>query len=294
MGINLDSNYAHCFKCGEKTEPLQILMVAERFTERREAYQYLSIQQEYEHYEAYVGEAKVYRKVELPEGSKLISLGDGPIGKAARRYVKKRGFDVDDLALKGVSYGTTGEYFGYIIFPYYIKGELVYYQGRLFMGDGPKMKNPLDTQFGIGKSQVVYNLDAFYIYNTAYLVESITNALTLGDIAGGINGKTISPQQMSSIIMAPCQRVVVILDPDAIEEAISLCLQLVNYKKTKLVKLPEGVDVNDIGRKKTMRFVRQAEWNNYMGFYRMKLNLNDTSSEHTHHRRGPYQNFGRG
>lgn len=287
MGIHMDYSYAHCFKCEEKLDTMQVLMAVEGLEQKSEAYKYLSIQQEYEYFENHSREAKVYKKVVLPEEYKLITSGDSYTAKAARHYLTKRGFDVNKLAIRGIGYCDSGYYGGYIIFPYYIKGELVYYQGRIFMGDGPKMKNPVDTEFGVGKSQIVYNLDAFYIYTRAFLVESITNALTLGDAAGGINGKSISEKQLSSIINSPCEKVVIILDPDAIENAVMLGLRMVNYKKTKVVQLPEGVDVNDIGRNKTIKFVKNTHWQSYMDIYRLKLNGYGKSTVDTYYRRGP-------
>lgn len=291
MGIHLDRSFAHCFKCEEKKDPIEILMVVEGFEQKSEAYKFLSIQQEYEYFESYSRVKRIYKPVELPEGYKLITSGTSYLAKAARHYLQKRGFNINKLALKGVGYGTSGDYTGYIIFPFYRKGELVYYQGRLFAGLGTKMKNPLDTEFGIGKSQVIYNQDAFYIYNKAYLVESITNSLTLGDNAGGINGKSISDQQLSSIIMSPCEKLIIILDPDAWENAIKLGMSLVHYKKTKVVKLPDEVDVNDIGRNKTIKFVKSTKWQTYNELLRLKWN--ETGTINTYHGRGPYQNFSR-
>jgi hypothetical protein len=290
FGIHMEEYKAHCFKCEEYIDTIKTLMVVEGFETRSEAYKFLAIQQEYEYFESYTREKKVYKKVELPEGYQLISSGTNIIAKSARHYITKRGFKVDSLAMKGVGYCTKGEYQGYIIFPYFRKGELVYYQGRLFQGAGPKMKNPPDTQFGIGKSQVVYNLDAYYIYDKVYTVESITNALTIGDNAGSLNGKSISVQQLSSIIMAPCTTNIIILDPDAWRNAIELGMQLAHYKKIKVVKLPDEVDVNDLGRNKTLKFVKATPYQKYMDLFRLK---NEKSTEHTHYGRGPYQNSGR-
>lgn len=290
MGIHMEYSNVKCFKCEEKVDPIQLLMTIENFEKRADAYKFLSIQQEYEYFETNSIIKKEYKKVELPDGYHIITSGENLIARSARHYLKKRGFNIDNLAMKGVGYGTEGDYFGYIIFPFYRKGELIYYQGRLFMGAGPKMRNPQDEQFGIGKSQVVYNGDALYIYNRVYIVESITNSLTLGDAAAGINGKSISDQQFSTIMMAPCEKVVIVLDPDAFNNALELGMQMVGYKQVKVVKLPDEVDVNDIGKQKTLKFITSTKWQKYMDLFRLRIN--EKGSINTHYRRGPYQNFG--
>jgi len=288
MGIHLEHNKAKCFKCEEFKSPIDLLMDLEKFEIISEAFKFLSIQQEYDAYESRsIIKPREYKQVELPLGFNLISMGDHAIARAARHYMKKRGFSIDRLASQGVGYCDEGEYFGYIVFPFYRKGELVYYQGRLFMGVGSKMKNPKDEEFGIGKSQVIFNQDALYIYEKIYAVESITNSLTMGDRGVAMQGKFVSEWQLSQLIMSPCEQLVIILDPDAMDKAIELGLKICNHKDVKVVKLPDSVDVNDLGRKKTLSFVKKTKWQRYMDLYRLKLNLNGTQTEHTHHGRGP-------
>lgn len=294
MGINLQSFRVHCFKCGETSTPLKLLMEIESFKTYQEAYKFISIQQEYEAYEDSGREKIEITPVNLPESFQLLSLGNSMVAKAARHYMKKRGYKIDELSINGVGYCSEGEYGGYIVFPYYRKGKLVYFQGRLFMGAGTKMKNPLEAQFGVGKTQIIYNEDALYIYRKVYILESITNSLTLGSNASALSGKKASNWQMSKIISSPCEKAIIILDPDAYDEALDLALQLVHYKKTKVVKLPDGVDVNDYGRNKTLRIVRNTEYKKYMDLYREKLNINGQTSFTPHQRVGPRGSATRG
>lgn len=286
LGIHLEEYRVHCFKCGETSDPVKLLMEMEGFTIKNEAWNFLKIQQEYEAYEESTAVKLVEKQVELPRGFELISQGNDIIGRSARSYLRGRGFKISRLEEAGVGYCSEGEYDGYIIFPYYRKGKLVYYQGRLFMGNGPKMKNPPEEEFGIGKTHVIYNEDALYIYNKVYAVESITNGLTIGDRGIGLNGKAVSDWQLSRIIQSPCERVVIILDPDAWEEAIKMALQLVHYKKTKVIKLPGECDVNDLGRNKTLKFVNRQHYMKYMELYRLKLNINGTATQPTYKRTG--------
>jgi DNA primase len=285
MGINIQHDKAHCFKCLESKRTMELLMDMENFTSFAEARKFLAIQQEYEYFENQTQIKRDFKPMELPEGYHLITQGTSAWGKAARYYLKKRGFNISRLALKGVGYCTKGEYAGYIIFPFYRQGKLVYFQGRIYMGTGPKMKNPTEEQYGVGKSQLIYNQDALFMYNKIYWVESITNAETLGDQAVAGLGKSISNYQLSNLLFSPCSTVIILLDPDAWEEAVKLSMQLVHYKRVKLVKLPEGKDVNDLGKRKTLRHVKATEYQNYMAL--LKLKLGGKSTEHTRNRRGP-------
>lgn len=252
-GINVSISKTKCFKCDEHKTPVELLMYMEGFTTYSEASQFLKVQQEYTGYSdnQRIKKSEV-KRVELPDDFTPINIKTSLLGKAAQRYVKKRGFDIDQLATRGVGYCTTGPYGGYIVFPFYVSGKLIFFQGRKFTAFGTKMKNPSEEDFGIGKSKIIYNEDALYIYDEVDLVESITNCLTLDDNSVAILGKSISQYQLSKLIASPCEIVNILLDPDAILKAIDLGLKIVNYKKgIRLVELPEGQDVNELGKEGT-------------------------------------------
>lgn len=275
FGIQIESFKTHCFKCGYYSNPIGLLMKLEGFEQVNEARKFLDIQQEYDAYERIAKvEKKVTESLDLPESFTLLMQGDSMIAKAARHYMRKRGFNIKKLSLHGVGYCSTGEYAGYIIFPYYRKGKLVYMQGRVFMGGGPKMKNPDAEKYGIGKSSLIYNEDALFIYNRIYAMESITNCLTLGDLSIGLSGKTISPMQLTKIIQSPCKSIVIILDDDALSEAYKFAMQVVHYKKVKVVHMPKGKDVNDLGKKKTMELVKKTPYSNYIDLLKGKNKIN--------------------
>lgn len=288
MGINLTKSKVHCFKCEEQLTPFQLLMELENIPDKNGVWTFLNLRQEYERYQDYKTEKLDRKEVQLPKEFRLIDDVDSKLGKYAQNYVRKRGFRVKELATKGVGYCTHGKYLGYVIFPYYENGNLVFFQGRKFIDIGPKMKNPEKSEFGVGKADIVYNSDSLYIYNCCYLAESITNCLTLGDRCCGLSGKSISPKQFNKILTSPCEKFIVILDPDALDKAIKLCMQLVHYKEVKLVVLPKGKDINDIGRKETLRLVRKESWLSYRELLKKKIELNEKSAQHTYYRRGPH------
>jgi hypothetical protein len=286
FGINVEVNKAHCFKCEEKPGTFGLLMYLENFETFNEVRNFLNIQQDYDLYTPEVKRKNIEpRKIELPQGYNSIVLGSSVYARAARSYMKRRGFDIEKLATKGVGYCDEGLYAGYIIFPFYTRGELVFWQGRKYLSNGPKMANPPEDQIGMGKSQIIYNADAMYIYQTIYLVESITNAETIGDNAIATLGKDVSPYQLNMMLAAPFENIVILLDKDATNKAIELSMKLVNYKRVKLVRMPTDDDVNKIGRKATLNLVKSESYKKYMDFYKLKLNGN-SNTINTYNRAG--------
>lgn len=274
FGINLSRNRTNCFRCGSHPSPLQLVMYLEHVDTYAEAYKILNQEQ----YSGYIFkeeevELKERKPVYLPDGFKSILVGNSTLAKAARNYVKRRGFDVNKVAISGWGYGTKDKYFGYLIIPFYEKGELVYYNARLFIGSGPKYNNPDTSVSGLGKSFILYNKDALYMYRTVYLCEGAINAETIGVRGIASGGKAISRYQINEIIKSPVERVVILFDPDAKDRSIDLALKLVNFKKVKVVFLPEGEDVNSLGKPETMKYVYSVHYQDYSELLRIKNSL---------------------
>jgi len=263
FGVNIGLNRTNCFSCGFNDKPLDIVMKLEGINILSEVYNFLNAFEGTDYLEAPV---EFLREApgDLPESYKLIIIGKSLMAELARNYLKDRGYSIIKLAMLGVGYCTRGRYEGRIIIPYYRAGELVYINARQFIDlGGAKHKNPEMEEYGIGKSMVIYNIDCLHIYSSCYLVESATNALTLGERAFSIGGKMISNYQLSEVLRSPCKTIIIILDPDARWEAIDLAMALVDHKKVKLVLLPKilkkgtdkYMDVNDWGKKDKPRLL---------------------------------------
>ena len=173
----------------------------------------------------------------------------------------------------GWGYGTKGKYFGYLIIPFHEKGQLTYFNARLFIGNGPRYNNPDTSESGLGKSFIIYNKDALEMYKTVFICEGAINAQTMGERGIASGGKAISRYQINEIIKSPVERIIILFDPDAKHNAIDLALKLVQYKKVKVVFLPEGKDVNDLGRRETLRRVYQVHYQNYQELLELKMQL---------------------
>lgn len=274
FGINISLNMAHCFRCGEHPSLIQLVMYLENTSEFKEVLDILNKPS----FEGYVFkeeklELKESKPIYLPEGFKNIAFGNSTLAKSARNYIIKRGFNIDKISSLGWGYGTKGKYFGYIIIPFYDNNKLVYYNARLFIGNGPKYNNPETSITGIGKSYILYNKDALETYKTVYVCEGAINAQTIGDMGIASGGKAISRYQIDTIIKSSCKKVVILFDPDAKDRAINLALKLVDFKKVKVVFLPENKDVNDLGKSETMKLVYSTHYQSYSELLRLKTTI---------------------
>jgi len=272
FGVNIGRNITNCFVCGFHPTPINLITDIEGFAELRDTWAFLKTYEGLKYLEPVI--ERVERSdVHLPSGYTNIALGDSRIGKIARKYIKGRGFNIDDVALKGWGYCTKGDYLGYLILPFYLGGKLVYFNGRRIMGPGPKYQNPTIEDFGVGKSMIMYNMDALAIYKDVYIVEGVINADTLGDNALATGGKKIAQYQISMINKSDVERVIMLLDPDAIDDSIKLGMELSFHKEIKLVHWEGEDDVNDIGKDETLKRVEKSNWLTYNDLFKLKHNM---------------------
>ena len=274
FGINLGLNRTNCFRCGEHPSAVDLVMYLEGLEKYTDVVRFL----ENEQFSGYVFKEEAFelkgrKELYLPEGFKLLNQGTSTLAKSARAYVKRRGFDIDTVSKMGWGYGTKGKYFGYLIIPFHEKGQLTYFNARLFIGNGPRYNNPDTSESGLGKSFIIYNKDALEMYKTVFICEGAINAQTMGERGIASGGKAISRYQINEIIKSPVERIIILFDPDAKHNAIDLALKLVQYKKVKVVFLPEGKDVNDLGRKETLRRIYQVHYQNYQELLQLKMQL---------------------
>lgn len=273
FGVNLGMNRTNCFKCESHPRPIDLIMEIEGLNSMPELLSLLQLFEGIDYVEQEVKALELKSEVTLPEGYRNIKRGDSIIAKAARHFVKKRGFSIDKVSRLGWGYCTKGKYAGYLIMPFYIANRLVYYNARIFMGPGAKFNNPLIEEFGLGKSMLIYNRDALEIYNKVYLFESVTNSVTMGYNAIATGGKKVSNYQIDKIIKSPCEKLVIGLDDDAIDDAIDLALKISPYKKVKILFFPPGKDANDLGRKETLKLEFRTRYMRYKEVLSLKLNL---------------------
>lgn len=274
MGVNLSMYRTNCFRCNEHPNPSQLVMDIEGFETYHELINFLNSGKfdELEFHEEKVELAEA-KPLYLPDSFRLLSMGSSQVAKSIRGYVKSRGFSISELCKHGVGYATKEPFFGYLIIPFYYRGQLRYYNARNVIGQGPRYNNPNKDITGVGKEFIIFNYDALEMYRSVYICEGALNALTIGDRGIATMGKAISQYQVNELLKSSCQRFIILLDPDAKRYAINLALKLVAYKKVKVVFLPEGFDVNDLGKKQTLKLVYQTRYQSYQELIQIRNSL---------------------
>lgn len=274
MGVNLSMYRTNCFRCNEHPNPSQLVMDIEGFDTYHELINFLNSGKfdELEFHEEKVELAEA-KPLYLPEGFRILNLGQSQVAKSIRGYVKSRGFVISELSKHGIGYATKGAYFGYLIIPFYYRGQLRYYNARNVIGQGPRYNNPNKDITGVGKEFIIFNYDALEMYRSVFICEGALNALTIGDRAIATMGKAISQYQVNELLKSQCERFIILLDPDAKEYAINLALKLVAYKKVKVVFLPDGKDVNDLGRSQTLKLVYATRYQSYQELISIRNSL---------------------
>lgn len=274
LGVNLSMYRTNCFRCNAHPSPSQLVMDIEGFTEYHELLNFLNNGQfdelTFKEEKIELAEGK---PIYLPEGFRNISMGKSQLAKSIRGYVKKRGFDIGSFSRYGIGYGTTQPFYGYLIIPFYYKGQLKYYNARNVIGKGPRYNNPDKDITGLGKQFIIFNHDALEMYRSVFICEGALNALTMGDRGIATMGKVVSKYQLNELIKAPCQRYIILLDFDAQKYAIELALKLIQYKKVKLVLFEDNRDVNDLGRKAVLKKVYETRYATYQGLIKLKNSL---------------------
>lgn len=274
MGINLSMYRTNCFRCGEHPNPAQLVMDVEHFETWSELLKFLDSGDfnELEFKEEHV-ELAERKPVYLPQGFTNIRFGKSQLARTMQGYVTKRGFSIEDFSRLGIGYCNEGDLFGYLIIPFYYRSELRYYNARNVVGNGPRYRNPDKDITGLGKEFLIFNHDALSMYRTVYICEGAINALTMGERGIATMGKAISAYQVNELIKAPCERYIILLDPDAKDRAINLALKLVYYKKVKVVFLPDGKDCNDLGKKTTLSYVWATHYQSYQELIEIRNSL---------------------
>jgi hypothetical protein len=270
FGIHLGLNRSNCFSCEYNIKPIDLVMQLESIETIHEVHALLNNIDGIEYVEPIIEPYQLKKNTVLPDSYVNIRRGDNRFGKTARNILVRRGFNITKLSRAGWGYCTKGKYQGYIIMPFYLNGKLIYFNARKFLGDGPKFNNPDIDDFGLGKSMILYNIDALYMFNKIYLVESVMNSETMGSNGIATGGKKLSNYQLNTIIKSPVKKVIIGLDDDAIDDAIRVAFKLIDHKKVKILLMPKKQDVNDIGKKATKKLEMKSRYLNHKSLMKLK------------------------
>lgn len=202
----------------------------------------------------------------MPE-FKSLAENDGSIEyKIALNYSKKRKITMCDVIKYNIGYCTKGPFANRLVFPSYDKdNNLNFYSCRSYYDDGYKYKNSEFSKNIVGFENLV-DFD-FPIY----LCEGALDAISLKRNAIPLFGKTMSQKLKTAIIQSNCPEVNIVLDDDALQDAIRIAEYIQKIgKKAKIVKL-EGKDPNVLGFEKTVSEIKKTEVLDFSSLIKLRL-----------------------
>lgn len=204
--------------------------------------------------------------VQLPEEFRVIKTLDDGLRDTLYSYLESRGISRSITKSARVGYCQSGKWWGYLIFPVFNdEGKVVYWQARRFKDREPKFYNPKSSR----KSDLVYRINPSVRPRRIILVESIINTLTIEDLQDGktvvmaLLGKSLSETQKQYIMQfeKKLKTLVIALDGDARRDAVEIAEQFsaIGVPKVEVAPIPDGEDINSLGRENSLKRIRRAE-----------------------------------
>lgn len=217
-----------------------------------------------EHVIPEVIEAAPEADVELPKEFELVKDLDNRDRENIYAYLRHRDLPRQIVDRAKVGYCKSGKYWGYIILPIFDEdGAVAYWQGRRFKDREPKFWNPRSSK----KSELIYCVSRSTRPKSMVVVESAINALTLEsiDISSimiiAILGKSMSDSQRDQILVheKSLRELVIALDGDARRDTVEIAAKFDGIVPVKIANVPDGEDINSLGREKAWSIIRHAE-----------------------------------
>ena len=197
----------------------------------------------------------------------LWNGGNNIIKRHALSYIAKRGMGMADIIRYNIGYCSEGLYTNRIIVPSYdCEGNINYFVGRDIYSGGMKYKNPPISKDVIG-------FDLFINWDEPIvLCEGVFDAMAIKRNAIPLFGKTIPKKLMKKIYEKQVKTIYILLDSDAIKDAIKLTDKLMkNGINVYFVKLKDE-DPSDMGFKKVINLIKKSEETSFSDLIRMRLN----------------------
>jgi DNA primase len=185
----------------------------------------------------------------------------------AMNYLKIRGIESYDIERYDIGYCATGDYAGRIIVPSYDEeNKLNYFLARDFTGTAYlKYKNP-----PVSKDVVVFENQIDYT-EPLVLCEGVFDAIAIRRNAVALLGKNIPSKLKIKMIKNKVSEVYVVLDEDAIKNAISITETLLNEDiKVRFVKMGNE-DAADVGFRDMTEKLRNTPLMGFDNLMKQKL-----------------------
>lgn len=252
-GINLDSNWFKCWVCGRIKSPIEVIKKVEGCGWGKAyhvAREYLN--REFKQKNPGLTRSNFdYGQSILPKEAKK------KFPNLHRKYLENRGFDPDKLIEKFDLYAVdlVGDYKYRIVAPVYINGEIVnFVAADVTKKQKIPYKNAPNKAVKIVRAEIVYNIDSARDF--LVVVEGLTDVWRLGDGAGATLGVAFTEQQLALIAGKKFERIYVMYDADAEEQAERLANQLSAVCQKVIVILLEEGDPADLSQSEADKIMR--------------------------------------
>jgi hypothetical protein len=219
-----------------------------------------------------------------PLGVEMVT--NVPMHAAGIEYLARRGVDLATAQEWKLGVGRNGRLANYVVFPVYMDGGLVYWQGRAMYEPPPappelvdpaqrkawtkdwikanhyqKSRNPIDLGAHASASEALLNYDRARMSPHVVICEGPFDAIKVGDHAVALLGKVAQQAKIERLLRMRAQRYTVYLDRGVQERAHAerLAEELRHYAPTFIATPPEGYDPGSLSREQNAWVVDHAE-----------------------------------
>ena len=228
LAVNLDKNVFHCWICDYRGRNIRRLVRRFGSYLQLQKWDGISNRSDLERFADLFMERSPERskeRVELPEEFVSLCSNTTPAtGRAAYRYLEKRGLTKADILRWKIGYCFSGEYRNRIIIPSFDDdGDCSYFIARSYTGDSYKYKNPRASK------DIVFN-ELFINWNEdLILVEGVFDALVAGNAVPILGSTLRSNSDLVRKIVLNDTPIYVALDPDARNKENKIIKTLLEY-----------------------------------------------------------------
>lgn len=197
---------------------------------------------------------------------------------AGWQYLAKRGIETSQTVAYKLGFGRMGRLRQYILFPIFMDGGMVYWQGRASWDPPAKVSpeerkawieethyrktlNPIVKPGEATASDAIFNYDRAMNQEHVVICEGPIDAMKVGVHAVALLGKIAAPQKIERLRRMRTRRYTVYLDrgEEEYECARRLAAELSAYAPTFIAVPPEGHDPGSLTAMQNAAVIRDAE-----------------------------------
>jgi DNA primase len=271
LSVNLETGSWHCWVCpnaGKKVTTL--LRKINRFDKIDEA-------KKITHDTSYTKNERLPTDLILPqEFCSLVEKSKTPEYRQALRYIAERNITTYDIMKYNLGYCATGHYKNRIIIPSYnTSGILNFFIGRSYYKDSYMSYLSPDI------SKDIIGFDVFINWTEPIIItEGPMDAIAIRRNAIPLFGKIISPSLKIKIIQQKVKHLYIILDEDAIMNALDYCEEFLGYNmNVYLVEMPDK-DPSKLGFIETWKHIETTKPIDYKTLFTYRMKYGQTKTKY--------------